>query len=85
MAMNVWNSRGAGPRRDTLGLGEVADRKYRPGDDVGALADRLKTAAVPSPTTPAPNCASRIRGATGSASPSASAPPGPGAARPLAF
>ena len=23
MAMNVWNSRGAGPRRDTLGLGEV--------------------------------------------------------------
>ena len=23
MAMNVWNSRGAGPRKDTLGLGEV--------------------------------------------------------------
>ena len=47
MAMNVWNSRGAGPRRDTLGLGEVLI-EVPSGDDVGALADRLKTAGVPS-------------------------------------
>lgn len=47
MAMNVWNSRGAGPRRDTLGLGEVLIQV--PGtDDVGALADRLKVAGVAS-------------------------------------
>ncbi|MEE2568524.1 VOC family protein [Pseudarthrobacter sp. J64] len=47
MAMNVWNSRGAGPRRDTLGLGEVLI--HVPGtDDVGALADRLKVAGVAS-------------------------------------
>lgn len=40
MAMNVWNSRGAGPRKDTLGLGEVLIRV--PGtDDVGALHERL--------------------------------------------
>ncbi|MCY0905504.1 VOC family protein [Arthrobacter sp. H14-L1] len=40
LAMNVWNSRGAGPRKDTLGLGEVLIRL--PGaDDVGALAQRL--------------------------------------------
>ena len=45
MAMNVWNSRGAGPRRDTLGLGEVLI-EVPAGDDVGALADRLKTAGV---------------------------------------
>jgi catechol 2,3-dioxygenase len=47
MAMNVWNSRGAGPRRDTLGLGEVLI-EVPSGDDVGALADRLKTAGVSS-------------------------------------
>jgi catechol 2,3-dioxygenase len=47
MAMNVWNSRGAGPRRDTLGLGEVLI-EVPSGDDVGALADRLKTAGVES-------------------------------------
>jgi catechol 2,3-dioxygenase len=47
MAMNVWNSRGAGPRRDTLGLGEVLI-EVPTGDDVGALADRLKTAGVQS-------------------------------------
>lgn len=47
MAMNVWNSQGAGPRKDTLGLGEVLIRV--PGqDDVGALADRLKAAGVSS-------------------------------------
>ncbi|WP_454810973.1 VOC family protein [Paenarthrobacter nitroguajacolicus] len=45
MAMNVWNSRGAGPRKDTLGLGEVLIEV--PGsDDVAALADRLKVAGV---------------------------------------
>ncbi|WP_104136060.1 VOC family protein [Arthrobacter sp. ZGTC131] len=47
MAMNVWNSRGAGPRRDTLGLGEVLI-EVPSGDDVGALADRLKVAGVAS-------------------------------------
>lgn len=46
MAMNVWNSRGAGPRKDTLGLGEVLI-EVPEGDDVGALADRLKAAGVP--------------------------------------
>jgi catechol 2,3-dioxygenase len=45
MAMNVWNSRGAGPRRDTLGLGEVLI-EVPSGDDVRALADRLKVAGV---------------------------------------
>jgi catechol 2,3-dioxygenase len=45
MAMNVWNSRGAGPRRDTLGLGEVLI-EVPSGDDVGALADRLKVAGL---------------------------------------
>jgi catechol 2,3-dioxygenase len=45
MAMNVWNSRGAGPRRDTLGLGEVLI-EVPAGDDVGALADRLSVAGV---------------------------------------
>ncbi|MDN4643995.1 VOC family protein [Arthrobacter sp. PsM3] len=47
MAMNVWNSRGAGPRRDTLGLGEVLI-EVPAGDDIGALADRLRTAGVQS-------------------------------------
>jgi catechol 2,3-dioxygenase len=47
MAMNVWNSRGAGPRRDTLGLGEVLIEVPK-GDDVGALADRLRVAGVQS-------------------------------------
>jgi catechol 2,3-dioxygenase len=47
MAMNVWNSRGAGPRKDTLGLGEVLI-EVPSGDDVGALADRLKASGVSS-------------------------------------
>jgi catechol 2,3-dioxygenase len=47
MAMNVWNSRGAGPRKDTLGLGEVLI-EVTSADDVGALADRLKVAGVAS-------------------------------------
>ncbi|MBT2547997.1 VOC family protein [Arthrobacter sp. ISL-65] len=50
MAMNVWNSRGAGPRRDTLGLGEVLI-EVPSGDDVGALADRLRVAGVESQHT----------------------------------
>ena len=45
MAMNVWNSRGAGPRKDTLGLGEVLIQ-VPAGDDVGSLADRLKVAGI---------------------------------------
>jgi catechol 2,3-dioxygenase len=45
MAMNVWNSRGAGPRQDTLGLGEVLIR-VPSSDDVGALADRLSFHSV---------------------------------------
>ncbi|WP_434994020.1 VOC family protein [Arthrobacter sp. Ld5] len=45
MAMNVWNSRGAGPRKDTLGLGEVLLR-VPSADEVGALADRLAHAGV---------------------------------------
>ncbi|MHA7303977.1 VOC family protein [Arthrobacter sp. TMN-49] len=40
MAMNVWNSRGAGPRKDTLGLGEV-NIALPHSDDIGALAQRL--------------------------------------------
>ncbi|MDP5225572.1 MULTISPECIES: VOC family protein [Arthrobacter] len=45
MAMNVWNSRGAGPRKDTLGLGEVLIR-VPSADDVAALADRLRVAGI---------------------------------------
>lgn len=40
MAMNVWNSRGAGPRKDTLGLGEVLIQ-LPSSDEVGALHERL--------------------------------------------
>lgn len=47
MAMNVWNSRGAGPRKDTLGLGEVLI-EVPEGDAVGALADRLRVAGIQS-------------------------------------
>lgn len=45
MAMNVWNSRGAGPRKDTLGLGEVLIH-VPTADEVGALAERLDAAGV---------------------------------------
>lgn len=45
MAMNVWNSRGAGPRRDTLGLGEVLIHVPH-ADEVGALTERLKSAGI---------------------------------------
>lgn len=40
MAMNTWNSRGAGPRPKSLGLGTV--RLELPGtDDIGELGERL--------------------------------------------
>lgn len=40
MAMNTWNSRGAGPRPKSLGLGTV--RLELPGtDDIGELTERL--------------------------------------------
>lgn len=45
MAMNVWNSRGAGPRKDTLGLGEVLINVPTE-DEVGKLAERLALAKV---------------------------------------
>ncbi|MEA5456558.1 VOC family protein [Sinomonas sp. JGH33] len=45
MAMNVWNSRGAGPRKDTLGLGEVLIH-VPAHDDILAAADRLKAAGI---------------------------------------
>ena len=47
MAMNTWNSKGAGPRRLALGLGRV-DIEVPSVDDVGALSDRLKHFGVPS-------------------------------------
>lgn len=45
MAMNVWNSRGAGPRKDTLGLGEVLITVPNQ-DEIGKLAERLNYAKV---------------------------------------
>jgi len=45
MAMNVWNSRGAGPRKDTLGLGEVLINVPTE-DEIGKLAERLNFAKV---------------------------------------
>ncbi len=41
MAMNVWNSRGAGRRQQTLGLGRV-DILVPGADDLGELGERLK-------------------------------------------
>jgi catechol 2,3-dioxygenase len=41
MAMNVWNSRGAGPRLPALGLAQV-DIRVPSTDDVGALTERLR-------------------------------------------
>ncbi|KAD4007182.1 VOC family protein [Arthrobacter yangruifuii] len=69
MAMNVWNSRGAGPRRDTLGLGEVLI-SVPSDDDVAALADRLRFAEVASRSTGAELCfedpwSNRLRVAAG--------------------
>ncbi|MDO8143065.1 MULTISPECIES: VOC family protein [unclassified Isoptericola] len=46
LAVNTWNSAGAGPRAASLGLGQVA--LTVPGqDDVDALRDRLRHARVP--------------------------------------
>lgn len=41
MAMNVWNSRGAGPRMPALGLGRV-DLALPDADSLGALGERLR-------------------------------------------
>jgi len=41
MAMNTWNSRGAGPRQLALGLGRV-DIRVPSLDDVGALSERMR-------------------------------------------
>jgi catechol 2,3-dioxygenase len=41
MAMNVWNSRGAGPRMPALGLGRV-DLALPSSDDLGSLTERLR-------------------------------------------
>lgn len=40
MAMNTWNSRGAGRRFPSLGLGQV-DIVLPGGDDLGALTERM--------------------------------------------
>jgi catechol 2,3-dioxygenase len=40
MAMNTWNSRGAGPRLPALGLARI-DIRVPTHDDLGALAERL--------------------------------------------
>ncbi len=46
VAMNVWNSGGAGPRAATLGLGDVA--VVVPGrEDLAALTARLRTRSLP--------------------------------------
>ncbi|WP_404291027.1 VOC family protein [Glutamicibacter arilaitensis] len=45
MAMNVWNSRGAGPRKDTLGLGEVLINVPTE-EEIGKIAERLSFARV---------------------------------------
>ena len=41
MAMNVWNSRGAGPRMPALGLGRV-DLELPDADALGELSERLR-------------------------------------------
>lgn len=41
MAMNVWKSRGAGPRQPALGLGQV-DIVVPTADEVGALTERMR-------------------------------------------
>lgn len=46
LAMNTWNSGGAGPRAASLGLGDVAVT-VPTRDDVTALAARLRAAALP--------------------------------------
>ncbi|WP_314429870.1 VOC family protein [Microbacterium lacticum] len=45
MAMNVWNSRGAGPRMPALGLGRV-ELTLPDADGLGALTERLRDHGV---------------------------------------
>ena len=45
MAMNVWNSRGAGPRMPALGLGRV-ELALPDADGLGALTERLRDHGV---------------------------------------
>lgn len=45
MAMNVWKSRGAGVREQTLGLGDVAIQLPSK-DDLGEISDRLKHVGI---------------------------------------
>ncbi len=45
LAMNTWNSAGAGPRSSSLGLGEVAI-SLPTADDVAALGDRMRHLGV---------------------------------------
>ena len=46
MAMNVWNSRGAGRRQRTLGLGRL-DIVLPEADDIGQLAERMAHYGIP--------------------------------------
>ncbi|WP_108250397.1 VOC family protein [Planctomonas deserti] len=46
IAMNVWNSRGAGPRAASLGLGDVAITASS-SPDLEALQSRLRKASIP--------------------------------------
>ena len=46
MAMNVWNSKGAGRRQPTLGLGQV-DIVVPSNDDLGALGERMSHFGIP--------------------------------------
>ncbi len=45
MAMNVWNSAGAGPRQNTLGLG-VVDILVPSADELDAVAERMRGRGV---------------------------------------
>ena len=45
MAMNVWKSRGAGVREQTLGLGDVAIQLPN-ADNLGQIAERLKHVGI---------------------------------------
>ncbi|MFZ4895586.1 VOC family protein [Plantibacter sp. Mn2098] len=47
MAMNVWDSRGAGPRMPALGLGRI-DIVVPTADDLGAIEERLRHHRLPS-------------------------------------
>jgi len=46
MAMNVWNSCGAGPRDNSLGLGQV-DILLPSEDDLGGVTERVRHFGVP--------------------------------------